>query len=305
MPVARELRRRLQSDRSSSRFEPCLPRPVQHPLAGPGWIHEIKHDGFRILAHRRGRSVRLVTRNGYDFADRFPLVTAAIEELPVKSCIIDGEAIVCDDSGLAVFDLIRGHATNAGAILCAFDLLEVNGEDIRREPIEDRKRRLAGLLRLPHDGIALQRAIQRRRRDDLQARLRARLRGHCVQTTWVVIPRRPIGALAQDQEPGRAGGAASRRRRLDLMVDRRFPPRWTFEEANGACLVVKDANGFAVSYVYFESDPGRRTAAALMTKDEARRIAANIAKLPDYSAPTRSRTQMRFFTEDNEATRGQ
>jgi len=145
----------LQSDRPSSRFEPCLPRPVQHPPAGPGWIHEIKHDGFRILAHRRGRSIRLGTRNGYDFADRFPLVTAAIEELPVKSCIIDGEAIVCDDSGLAVFDLIRGHATNAGAILCAFDLLEVNDEDIRREPIEDRKRRLAGLLRLPHDGIAL------------------------------------------------------------------------------------------------------------------------------------------------------
>ena len=46
-----------------------------------------------------------------------------------------------------MFDLIRGHATNAGAVLCAFDLLEVNGEDIRREPIEDRKRRLAGLLR--------------------------------------------------------------------------------------------------------------------------------------------------------------
>ena len=155
MPVARELRRRLQSDRSSPRFEPCLPRPVQHQPAGPGWIHEIKHDGFRIMAHRRGRSVRLVTRNGYDFADRFPLVTAAIEELPVKSCVIDGEAIVCDDSGLAVFDLIRGHGTNARAVLCAFDLLEVNGGDIRAEPIEDRRRRLAGLLRLPHEGIAL------------------------------------------------------------------------------------------------------------------------------------------------------
>jgi bifunctional non-homologous end joining protein LigD len=75
--------------------------------------------------------------------------------LPVRSCVVDGEAIVCDDSGLAVFDRIRGHGTNAGAILCAFDLLEVNGEDIRREPIEERKRRLAGLLRLPHDGIAL------------------------------------------------------------------------------------------------------------------------------------------------------
>ena len=69
--------------------------------------------------------------------------------------MIDGEAIVCDDSGLAVFDLIRGHGTNGRAILCAFDLLEVNGEDIRKEPIEDRKRRLVGLLRLPHYGIAL------------------------------------------------------------------------------------------------------------------------------------------------------
>ena len=67
--------------------------------------------------------------------------------------------IVCDDGGLAVFGLIRGHATNARAVLCAFDLLEVNGEDIRLEPIEDRKRRLAGLLRLPHDGIALNEAF--------------------------------------------------------------------------------------------------------------------------------------------------
>ena len=70
-------------------------------------------------------------RNGNDLGDRFPLAAAAIEELPVRSCVIDGEAIVCDDKGLAVFDLIRGHGTNARAVLCAFDLLEVNGEDIR------------------------------------------------------------------------------------------------------------------------------------------------------------------------------
>jgi bifunctional non-homologous end joining protein LigD len=73
----------------------------------------------------------------------------------VRSCVIDGEAIVCDHSALAVFDLIRGLGRNRRAILCAFDLLEVNGEDIRRAPIENRKRRLAGLLRLPDDGIAL------------------------------------------------------------------------------------------------------------------------------------------------------
>jgi ATP-dependent DNA ligase len=155
MSATNELRRRLRAEQSPPRFEPCLPRPASEPPPGPGWIHEIKHDGFRILAHRRGRSVRLFSRNGHNFADRFPLVAAAIEALPVRSCVVDGEAIVCDASGLAVFDLVRGYGTNARAILCAFDLLEVNGEDIRCEPVEDRKRRLAGLLRLPHDGIAL------------------------------------------------------------------------------------------------------------------------------------------------------
>jgi bifunctional non-homologous end joining protein LigD len=97
----------------------------------------------------------LISRNGHDLADRFPLAAEAVAALPVRSCVIDAEAIVCDDSGLAVFDLIRGLGRNGRAIICAFDLLEVNGEDIRKEPIEDRKRRLAGLLRLTHAGIAL------------------------------------------------------------------------------------------------------------------------------------------------------
>jgi hypothetical protein len=85
----------------------------------------------------------------------FPLATEAVAALRVRSCVVDAEAIVCDDSVLAVFDLIRGYGRNNRAMLCAFDLLEVNGEDVRPEPIEDRKRRLAGLLRLPHHGIAL------------------------------------------------------------------------------------------------------------------------------------------------------
>ena len=127
------------ADQSQPRFEPCLPRPAKQPPAGPGWIHEIKHDGFRILAHHQGRSIRLLTRNG--IADRFPLAAAAIAALPARSCVVDREAIVCDDSGLASFDLIRDWRHNARAVLCAFDLLEVNGHDIRPEPIEDRKRR--------------------------------------------------------------------------------------------------------------------------------------------------------------------
>jgi bifunctional non-homologous end joining protein LigD len=160
MPLAmNELRRRVRAEQSVPRFEPCLPRPASEPPAGPGWIHEIKHDCFRILAHRGGRNTRLFSRNGHNFADRFPLIAEAIEALPIRSCVVDGEAVVCGDGGLAVFDLIRGHATNAGAVLCAFDLLEVNGEDLRHEPLEDRKRRLAGLLRLPHEGIAINEAF--------------------------------------------------------------------------------------------------------------------------------------------------
>jgi hypothetical protein len=62
---------------------------------------------------------------------------------------------------------------------------------------------------------------------------------------------------------------------------RRFPPPWTIEEHNQACFIVKDRNGQALAYVYFQEEPGRRTAAGLMTRDEARRIATNIAKLPE------------------------
>jgi hypothetical protein len=68
---------------------------------------------------------------------------------------------------------------------------------------------------------------------------------------------------------------------LGMTKPRRFPPPWSIEEHNGACFVVKDAGGQALAYVYFEEEPGRRSAAKLLTKDEARRIAANIAKLPD------------------------
>ena len=74
--------------------------------------------------------------------------------LPARSCLIDGEAIVTDQNGLAVFDLIRGHRPSAAAVLCAFDLLELDGEDLRREPIETRKSTLKSLLRGKHAGIA-------------------------------------------------------------------------------------------------------------------------------------------------------
>jgi bifunctional non-homologous end joining protein LigD len=79
----------------------------------------------------------------------------AVASLPVRSCLIDGEAIVCDENGLAVFGLIRGHRALASAVLCAFDLLELDGEDLRRSPIEARKETLAKLLRSPQMSLAI------------------------------------------------------------------------------------------------------------------------------------------------------
>jgi ATP-dependent DNA ligase len=71
--------------------EPCLPSPAKAPPSGPDWLHEIKHDGLRILARRDAAGVRLYTRNGNDFTKRFPVVVAAVATLPVRPCLIDGE----------------------------------------------------------------------------------------------------------------------------------------------------------------------------------------------------------------------
>jgi bifunctional non-homologous end joining protein LigD len=136
-------------------IEPCLPSPAKAPPRCPGWLHEIKHDGFRILARRDSAGVRLITRAGNDFSSRFPFIAMAVSKLPVASCLIDGEAIVCDENGLAVFDLIRRHGALASAVLCAFDVLELDGRDLRREPIENRKAFLAKLLKGSYLSIVL------------------------------------------------------------------------------------------------------------------------------------------------------
>jgi len=135
--------------------EPCLPSPAKAPPSGPGWIHEIKHDGFRIMARRDSAGVRLFTRHGNDFTSRFPLAVAALLALPGRSFLIDGEATCTDESGLAVFELIRRARHGDKAVLCAFDLIELDGQDLRRSPVEYRKAKLAKLVRIPRPGIVL------------------------------------------------------------------------------------------------------------------------------------------------------
>jgi bifunctional non-homologous end joining protein LigD len=70
-------------------IEPCLPSPADKPPSGANWIHEIKHDGYRLMARR----VRLLTRRGNDWANRYPLIVEAVNNLKVRSCLIDGEVV--------------------------------------------------------------------------------------------------------------------------------------------------------------------------------------------------------------------
>jgi len=136
-------------------IEPCLPSPAEHPPIGPGWIHEIKHDGYRLMVRRDHARVRLLTRNGHNWSARFPLILEAASELRARSCLIDGEAVCCNEDGLAVFERLR-HKHDARAVfLYAFDLLELDGVDLRHEPIETRKATLASLLRRAGAGLRL------------------------------------------------------------------------------------------------------------------------------------------------------
>jgi len=125
-------------------IEPCLPSHTAKPPAAGAWLHEIKLDGFRLLAIRDTSAVRLLTRHGTDWTDRFPKVHAAVSKLRCRSCLIDGEVGAPDDRGIPCFDSLRRRQP---ALLYAFDLIEIDGVDIRKEPIEVRKSALATLLR--------------------------------------------------------------------------------------------------------------------------------------------------------------
>src|SRR5690242_17351493 len=106
MSLLREFRRGIAAAKPLY-IEPCLPSPAKKPPEGDGWLHEIKHDGFRLMARRDAAGVRLITRGGYNWASRFPLVEAAVNALPCSSCLIDGEVVACDERGIADFDLLR------------------------------------------------------------------------------------------------------------------------------------------------------------------------------------------------------
>lgn len=146
---------------ASGWIEPCQPTSARRPPVGGGWIHEIKHDGYRLMVSKDGAGIRLLTRRGIDWTERFPLVRAAANAIKAKSFLIDGEAVCVDDNGVTDFSLLRRR--KHPVILYAFDLLQLGGRDLRAETIEYRKAALAKLLRIvsrDHSGIAMSEHIE-------------------------------------------------------------------------------------------------------------------------------------------------
>ena len=125
--------------------------------------------------------------------------------LKVHSCLIDGEAVCCEVDGVPSFELLRNRRHDGATFVYAFDLLELDGRDLRPAPLEERRAALAKLLRQVKSGVHI-RSCRGRRSHRLPARLRARRRGHRFQAQRLALSFRADGRLDQMQEPGLAGG---------------------------------------------------------------------------------------------------
>ena len=190
-------------------IEPCLPSPGEQPPIGPDWVHEIKHDGYRLMARRDPVAVgiRLLTSNGYDWASRYPLIVQAVNKLKARSCLIDGEAVCCNEHGVPAFDKLRYRSNDQDVVLIAFDLLELDGNDLRREPLEVRKQTLASLLRGSLPGCSSTSISRIAATSCLRTSARWGLRASC-RSGWARATAPAAPATGSSSRIGSAGGAA-------------------------------------------------------------------------------------------------
>ena len=112
---------------------PAQPVEREAPPSGADWVHEIKHDGYRMLVRRDGEHVRLFSRKAIDWTTRLPAIATGAAVLNAKSFTIDGEAVVIGPDGLTDFESLRRRGAGDIAVLYAFDLIELDG--LRGMPI--------------------------------------------------------------------------------------------------------------------------------------------------------------------------
>jgi bifunctional non-homologous end joining protein LigD len=135
---------------------PCVPTKAPQPPCGEAWLHEIKHDGSPGHRPQGWRTGEAVQPPGQRPDSALPADRRVAGASALRSCIIDGEAVACDDKGVASFDLIRHHRTEERVFLYAFDLIELNGDDLRRDPLQVRKATLRSMLAKAGLGLRFQ-----------------------------------------------------------------------------------------------------------------------------------------------------
>jgi bifunctional non-homologous end joining protein LigD len=135
------------------KFEFCIPTVGKAVPSAPEWFHEIKFDGYRLRVERDGDSVRLITRGGYDWTKRFPWIAEAALKNRRSQFVIDGEAVILGADGVSDFNALHSRKQNHEVQLCAFDVLVMDGEDLRSLHLSKRKANLDRLLRGRSDGI--------------------------------------------------------------------------------------------------------------------------------------------------------
>jgi bifunctional non-homologous end joining protein LigD len=114
-------------------IHPCQPTVAKQPPTGPVWAHELKHDGYRLQIHVRNGRVRLYTMNGNDWTKRYPRIVEEASRLK-GTAIIDAEVVCLTGEGLPDFEALHSRTADRLAVACAFDLLMLNGDDLRRRP---------------------------------------------------------------------------------------------------------------------------------------------------------------------------
>ena len=175
-------------------IERCLPSKVARPPPGPLWVHEIKHDGYRLMARRDCSRVRCFTRNGHDWADRFPAIVDAAHRIKASSFLIDGEAVIARERDTG-FHALRSRRHEA--VLFAFDLIEHDGDDLRGLPLIDRKRRLARLLGRAKHAIRYSEHLA----GDGPTVFEQVVGGHRVETDGCALSQRAVGGVLKSKNP--------------------------------------------------------------------------------------------------------
>jgi bifunctional non-homologous end joining protein LigD len=134
-------------------LRPYIPTRAITPPTGERWVHEVKFDGYRLLVQRVSERVVLRTRGGFDWNGRYPRIVRSMLNLSVSSVTMDGEVAILTEDGVSDFDALHSRTNDARAILLVFDLLEIEGEDLRDQPLVERKRRLRQPLSRRDDGL--------------------------------------------------------------------------------------------------------------------------------------------------------